>query len=60
MAQVANERVDQLQDALDQLASMLQKVDGNPSPGDWMVNGADKDEVRTEIELLISLITYLL
>lgn len=45
-----------LQDALDVLEGLLQKLDGEPSPPDWMVQGGDKATVHDEVDLLIFLI----
>lgn len=45
-----------LQGAIDELTSLLQKLDGEPSPPDWMVDGPDKDALRAEIELIIALL----
>src|SRR5262245_2690128 len=44
------------QGAIDELTSLLQKVDGDPSPADWMADGPQKDSLRYEIELMISLL----
>ena len=45
-----------LVDALDVLESLLQKLDGEPSPSDWMVDGGDKLTAFDEVDLLIFLI----
>jgi hypothetical protein len=47
----------ELQQSLDKLYnSLLPKLDGEPSPDDWMVDGPDKDIVRDELLLLAALI----
>lgn len=43
--------------AIDDLTSLLQKLDGDPSPPDWMVDGTAKDALRDEILLLIALLS---
>jgi len=46
------------QEAHDQTESVLQKLDGDPNPKDWMVEGtAEKEIVRDEVALLASLIS---
>ncbi|MHC4415400.1 MAG: hypothetical protein ACYS0G_08965 [Planctomycetota bacterium] len=47
-------------DAIEQLASLHEKVDGEPAPADWMLDCTDRDEIRTEVEELIALLAYLL
>ncbi len=47
------------QDAIDQLNSLLQKLDGDPSPKDWMVGGDEKSNLVSEIELLDTLLQLL-
>lgn len=42
--------------AIDELTSLLQKLDGNASPPDWMANGTAKDELYNEIQLMIALL----
>jgi hypothetical protein len=45
--------------AADQLMSLLAKLDDDPTPPDWMVEGTDeKQALRTEIELMIDLLYY--
>ena len=34
----------------------LRRVDGDPSPRDWMIDSMEKDAVRQDIELLMALI----
>ncbi len=46
-------------DAIDQLLSLLDKLDGDPTPPDWMVDSAEKDDIREEVELLIELLLLL-
>ena len=48
------------QEAIDKLESMLNKLDDEPSPPDWMHPGLEKDAVRQSIEETIVLLTYLL
>jgi len=47
-------------EAIDQLTSILAKVDGEPEPKDWMIDSSEKAMVRTQIELLIALLELLL
>lgn len=47
-------------EAIDQLTSLLAKLDGEPQPGDWMVDSPEKDALRGDVELLVSLLEYLL
>jgi len=45
--------------AIDKLTSLLAKLDDDPTPPDWMVEGtAQKEALRTEIELMIDLLYY--
>ena len=45
--------------AIDKLTSLLAKLDDDPTPPDWMVEGTDeKQALRTEIELMIDLLYY--
>lgn len=37
---------------------MLRRIDGDPRPADWMVPGADQDELRDSLELLADLLSY--
>ncbi|MHC4575392.1 MAG: TolB family protein, partial [Planctomycetota bacterium] len=46
-------------DAIDQLTSILAKIDGEPDPKDWMMDSQEKEMVRTQIELLIALLELL-
>ena len=47
-----------LQEALDKIESdLLPKLDGDPSPGDWMVDSDDKSLLHDDLVLLASLIT---
>ena len=46
-------------DAIDQLSSFLQKIDGLSPPADWMVNSPEKTALRADIELLIDLLSAL-
>jgi hypothetical protein len=46
------------QGALNQLISLLDKVDGLPRPGDWMVASTEKTEMRTQMEYCVELIQY--
>lgn len=45
--------------ALDELSSLLQKLDGDPSPTDWMVEGPDKEALYADVLQLIFLLNYL-
>ena len=47
------------QSAMDGLTSLYQKLDGQPSPNDWMVPGPDRDMLRDAIILELSLIALL-
>jgi hypothetical protein len=47
-------------DAIDQLTSLLAKLDGSPQPKDWMVDSAERDQLRADMEDLILLLEYLL
>ncbi|MBD3673410.1 MAG: hypothetical protein HUJ26_07775 [Planctomycetaceae bacterium] len=42
-----------VESALDSLISLLDKLDGNPSPADWMYDSDAKDAAAHEVELLI-------
>jgi hypothetical protein len=42
--------------AIDELTSLLQKLDGNASPPDWMVDGPEKDALYDDIQLMIALL----
>jgi hypothetical protein len=42
--------------AIDKLASLLEKLDGYASPPDWMISCPEKDELRSEVELMIYLL----
>lgn len=46
-------------DAIDQLESLLQKLDGDPNPEDWMVDGDEKSGLASEIELMLTLLQLL-
>ena len=48
------------QDAIDQLVSLGQKLDGNPQPKDWMVESAERDSLVTGIGNMIVLLQFLL
>ena len=49
------------QDAIDQLESLGAKLDGDPHPHDWMVEGTlEKDTVRDDVDELAALIALLL
>ena len=47
------------QDAIDQLNSLLQKLDSDPNPKDWMVDGDEKLGLVREIELMLTLLQML-
>ena len=49
-----------IQSAIDQLTSLLAKVDGQPQPKDWMVPSPEKDDLRSAIEVGIFLLEFLL
>ena len=49
-----------IQSAIDQLTSLLAKLDGDPQPKDWMVDSPEKDFLRDEIEVLVILLEFLL
>ena len=42
------------QDAIDQLTSLLAKLDGAPNPPDWMVDSPEKVLLRSNVETLIT------
>ncbi|QOJ18511.1 MAG: FG-GAP repeat protein [Phycisphaeraceae bacterium] len=42
--------------AIDLLAGVLAKVDGNPAEPDWMAEGADQEALRDDLALLIALL----
>ena len=42
--------------AIDELTSLLQKLDGSASPPDWMVDGPEKDVLYDDIQLMIALL----
>ncbi len=46
-------------DAVYQLNSLLQKLDGDPDVKDWMVDGDDKSNLAIEIELMTVLLDFL-
>lgn len=46
-------------DAIDQLTSLLAKLDGQPQPPDWMVPSPVKNDLRSEVELLKFLLEFL-
>ena len=45
-----------IQDAIDKLNSLLAKIDGDPSPPDWMEDSPEKAALAEEVTLLISLL----
>jgi hypothetical protein len=47
------------QDAIDILNSLVDKLDGNSTPPDWMGPGAERDALNDEIALAIALILLL-
>jgi hypothetical protein len=47
------------QAALDELNSLLNKLDGDPSPKDWISDPTSRDMLRYQVEQLILLIGYL-
>ena len=48
---------EKFQEALDRIESdLLPKLDGEPSPSDWMVEGDDKFLLEADLELMASLI----
>ncbi len=47
---------DDIQDAIDKLNSLLAKIDGEPSPPDWMEDSPEKTALAEEVGLLISLL----
>jgi hypothetical protein len=44
--------------AIEELTSLLQKLDGAPSPADWMVAGPQKDAMYSEAQFQITLLGY--
>ncbi len=44
--------------AIDQLESLLEKIDGLTPPPDWMDESPEKEALRDEVELLIALLQY--
>ena len=52
---------DDIQDAIDQLTSLLAKLDGDTKPNDWMVEGSlEKLIVHDTVAALRSLLEFLL
>ncbi len=49
-----------IQSAIDQLTSLLAKVDGDPQPKDWMVASPQKDFLRDELAGVVILLEFLL
>jgi hypothetical protein len=47
---------DDASNAIDQLQSLLDKIDGDPTPPDWVVDGPQKQELRADVELYIDLL----
>lgn len=45
-----------IQGAIDKLSSLLAKIDGEPSPPDWMEDSPVKTALAEEVRLLISLL----
>ena len=45
--------------AIDQLLSLLEKLDGDPTPPDWMVDSDEKEAIVAEIELMLALLVLL-
>ncbi len=48
-----------LMGAIDALESLLQKLDGDPNPPDWMLEGPEKAAIRYDIGLVIVIIQQL-
>ncbi len=48
-----------IDDAIDQLLSLLAKLDDDPTPPDWMLDSLEKDGLRKDIELIIDLLLLL-
>ena len=48
-----------IEEAIDQLNSLLQKVDGDSQPKDWLVDSAEKDLIANQIANLIVLLELL-
>ena len=46
--------------AIDQLLSMLQKLDGEPNPPDWMVDSVETAILADDINLMIDLLMFAL
>ncbi len=46
-------------EAIDQVESLLAKLDGDPQPKDWMVESAARDELRSALEAMVVLLQYL-
>jgi len=42
--------------AIDQLSSLFQKLDGEPSPGDWMGDSPQRNDLRNQIGLILGLL----
>ena len=45
-----------IQGAIDKLDSLLQKIDGEPSPPDWMDDSPEETALAEDVSLLISLL----
>jgi len=41
------------QKAIDDLESLLLKLDGDPTPGDWMIPSTERDDLVADITLAI-------
>ena len=55
--EAANQVADgDIQGAIDELEKVLKRVDGDPSPPDWLADGTVKDELRSAVETLIALL----
>ncbi len=48
-----------IQGAIDKLDSLLKKIDGEPSPPDWMEDSPEKTELAEGVGLLITLLEFL-
>jgi len=47
------------QGAVEQVGSLLAKLDGDPHPADWMVNSEERNDFRSELETMLVLLQYL-
>jgi len=52
-------RGEDFEDAIDELSSLLGKLDGEPDPPDWMHPGTARDDIREAIEDAIAILFFM-